>query len=491
MSVLPVSNVINVTVNATPQGLSEKNVNSIALFTNEANSSLNPYEICLSAKQVAEFYGTNSVTAQMANALFSQSPNIRTGNGQLVVIPLIASVSAVAGQLATPNISANLAALIAVTSGDIRVTVNSVNYDLTNLNFTNCVTFADIAQVIQNRLVACTVTNTTTTGLRFTSKKVGTTSTVALAAVPSGTGTALNGSGYLNGAAAVTTAGTNSSGETIAAAIARTGDTVGYFGMLTNIMLEDTALTTLAAAVQGMDRVFHYASANVQDITGVGLTIQQAAEDQTRFKVYTASILDAVLMNAAYVGRAHSVNFSGSLTSQTMWLKILATIDPDLGISQTFYNQAETSGVDLYVSYDGQPSVVSNGANNYFDQVYSRFALKFALETAGFNFLRQTSTKIPQTESGMNGLKNAYAQVLERFSTAGYIAPGAWNSSETFGDPVLFNQNILARGYYIFSLPIASQSSVERDERIAPLVQIAIKEAGAIHTSNVIVLVNP
>ena len=70
------------------------------------------------------------------------------------------------------------------------------------------------------------------------------------------------------------------------------------------------------------------------------------------------------------------------------------------------------------------------------------------------------------------------------------MAPGSWTSSETFGDPVIFANNILTRGYYIYSLPIVQQSSVEREERKAPLVQIAIKRAGAIHTSDVIVLVN-
>lgn len=492
MSILPVNNVVNVTVNATPQGLAEKNVNSLALFTNEASNSLNAYEICLSAKQVAEFYGTNSVTAQMANAIFSQSPNIRTGNGRLVVIPMLNAVSATVGDVTTPNISANLAAIIAVTSGDLRVIINAVNYDLTDLNFTNCVTFADIATVLQARLVAATVT-ATANGIKIESKKVGTSSTVTLAAVPAGSGTALNGSGYFNAASATTATGVNSSGETIAAAIARTGDSVGYVGMLTTLMIEDTAMMTLSNSVQAMDRMFHYASGNIQDLLagGIGAQIEQAGNDKTRFKVYTDGIAEARLFNAAYAGRAHSVNFSGSLTSQTMWLKQLATIEPDLGISQTFYENAKTSGVDLYVSYDGLPSVMSNGANNYFDQVYSRLALKFALETAGFNFLRQTNTKIPQTESGMNGLKNAYAQVMERFLTAGYIAPGTWNSSETFGDPVLFRNNITNRGYYIYSLPIAQQAQNEREERKAPLVQIAAKEAGAIHTSDVIVLVNP
>jgi hypothetical protein len=90
----------------------------------------------------------------------------------------------------------------------------------------------------------------------------------------------------------------------------------------------------------------------------------------------------------------------------------------------------------------------------------------------------------------MNGLKDAYRQVCVQFVTNGCVAPGAWNSSETFADPLTFNNNIATNGYYIYSQPVAQQNVTDRDNRVAPLVQIAMKRAGAIHSSNVIVVVN-
>jgi hypothetical protein len=193
-------------------------------------------------------------------------------------------------------------------------------------------------------------------------------------------------------------------------------------------------------------------------------------------------------MKAAYAGRGFSVNFSGSNTSSTMNLKQLATVTPDENINQTLYTQADTAGADLYVSW-GVAGVYSTGGNDYFDNPYMNLALKFALQAAGFNYLRQTNTKVPQTEAGMDGLKNAYAQVLERFITNGCIAAGSWTSSETFGNPEIFRQNILDRGYYVYSLPITQQSSIEREAREAPLCQIAVKRSGAIHQSDVIVVI--
>lgn len=489
VSVLPVSNIINVSITNTPSGLSEKNVNSLAILTNEQPNNFDPFGIYLSASQVAADYGSNSVTTKMAQAVFGQSPNILTGKGRLVVVPMLNAVSATQGQFVTPSISANLAGFIAVNNGDVKVTVDGTAHDLLAMNFTKCLTLADVAAVIQAKLIDCTVTNVTNT-LVFQSKRGGTTSTVALAAATGGTGTALNGAGYLNSSTGTATPGVNSSGESVLAAVARVEGQVSFVGFMTNLTLEDAAFATIAVAVQAQDRIFLHHFADYKAIAGVATTNQQAGNKKARPLLYTDSLAAANLEKAAYTGRGFSVNFTGSNTSQTMNLKQLVGITPDSNITQTMYAAAEVAGIDCYVSYDGVPSVFSTGGNDFFDNPYSDLALKFALETAGFNFLRQTNTKVPQTETGMNGLKAAYSAVCDRFVRNGCVAPGSWNSSETFGDPEIFRENILNNGYYIYSLPIIQQDPAEREARKAPLVQIAIKRAGAIHTSDVIVIIN-
>lgn len=486
--ILPVSNIINVTIQTTPSGLTEKNVNSLGLFTNETPDNLDPYRIYISAGDVAADYGTDSVTAAMANAVFAQVPNILTGNGRLVIMPLLSSVSATSGDIETPDISANLAAIIAVTNGDLKVTIDGAAKNLSNLNFSNCATMADITQVLQAALVDVIVT-TASNRITFTSKSVGTDSTVALAAY-SGGGTDLSGSGYLNAAGATATGGADSSGETIMQAVARLEGQVGFVPFMTNLNLEDDAIQDIADAVQARDNMFFHHIVPTTAIAGIATNVQQATDTRTRLLLYTVSQTEANLMKSAYAGRACSVDFTGSNTSSTMNLKALATITPDPNITQTLYTAAGVAGCDLYVSYDGVPSVFSTEGNDFFDNPYSDLALKFYLETAGFNYLRQTNTKVPQTEQGMNGLKACYAGIMQQFIRNGELAPGQWTSSETFGDPVIFNNNITANGYYIYSLPVAQQNAADRDARIAPLVQIAAKRAGAIHKGNVIVIVN-
>jgi hypothetical protein len=171
-------------------------------------------------------------------------------------------------------------------------------------------------------------------------------------------------------------------------------------------------------------------------------------------------------------------------------LKDLIGVQPDPSMTQTLLNKCIAAGADTYVSLQGVPKVFCSGENSFFDQVYNLQWFVGALQVAGFNFLAQSATKVPQTENGMDGLKAAYRNVCEQAVTNQYSAPGEWNSSTTFGNQSDFLENIQQRGYYIYSQPVAQQSQTAREARQAPLVQIALKEAGAIHSSNVIVFVN-
>jgi hypothetical protein len=90
----------------------------------------------------------------------------------------------------------------------------------------------------------------------------------------------------------------------------------------------------------------------------------------------------------------------------------------------------------------------------------------------------------------MDGLKGAYRTICEQAVTNQYCASGAWNSPNVFGNPADLIANVAQRGYYIYSLPVAQQLQANRAARQAPLIQIALKQAGAIQSSSVIVNIN-
>lgn len=282
-----------------------------------------------------------------------------------------------------------------------------------------------------------------------------------------------------------------SSTETLAQAITRVADDVFYVGIISNFYPTGGDRETLADAVQALgNKILILPSATSADIAGVFTDIKDNGDTFTRCLFYSTTDADARLFAAAYAGAGFSTNFDLAAGTLTMNLKQLRTIDPDEGITQTIYNNARTAGVDVYVSYNGIPSVVSNGVNKYFDQVYNLLWFVLALQVAGFNALRQTATKIPQTEPGMLVLKSAYRTVCEQALNNGYVAPGTWNSPDTFGNQTDFISNILQRGYYIYSQPVSEQDAEDRADRKAPIIRIAIKEAGAIQSSDVVVNVN-
>lgn len=486
MSELSISNVIRVTVQGVERSIAAKNINQVALFTHETPNNSEPYMIAIDPSDIVNAYGTDSLTAKMANNVFAQSANLLSGKGYLVVIPMNQAVSATNTTFETPVLTGAIEDFKAVTDGSLKITVDGVDASLSGLNFSSIATVEDIAKIISNATKSCWI-SVNAGKIKFASKKVGQASSIVLS---SGTGgTDISGSDYLNVVGGSSVAGANSSGETLSAAIARAKEQVAFTGIMTTLSLEDAAITAASSTVNAGDFIFVHPFTSTKDIEGEITTIKSATQTKTRCLLYTNGIEEAKFMCAAYVGRAFSVDFSGSFTSQTMNLKTLVNVTPDDGITQTDYNNAKLAGADLYVSYEGASGVLSSGGNSYFDVVYENLALKYAAQAAMFNVLKTVGTKIPQTENGMANLRDALAQVFIQFVRNGVIAPGTWNSAQTFGDPETFRKNIAEVGWYIYSLPITQQAQSEREQRIAPKVQGACKRAGAIHEADILIVV--
>ena len=281
--------------------------------------------------------------------------------------------------------------------------------------------------------------------------------------------------------------------ETIDAAITRTADLVQYFGIISAQIESETDMLAAAAVVQALNKVAFFVDNDAAEIDPGGALdlLRSGGFTQSRGLFYGGTEAQALAFMASYASRGLSVVFSGSLTTTTLHLKQLAGVTADETMTQTLLGKAQTAGVDVYVSLQGFAAIFCSGENSFFDAVYNTQWLAGAMQVAGFNYLAAANTKIPQTEEGMDGLKGAYRAICEQAVSNGFSAPGTWNSPSTFGNQEDFFNNVSQFGYYVYSAPVALQSQADRADRIAPLIQIAIKEAGAIHSSSVVVLVNP
>lgn len=476
---LSLANVINISVSATPAGVGAFNTSNIALFTRETpggDFGSAGYKIYLDPTQVTTDFGSDSFTSQMALTAFAQQPNLLAGSGYLVVIPFLTTGNTAVQHLAFSGTAA---------SGSFKL-----NYAG---GVTSAIQWNDTAGTIQTAirtlpgLSLATVSGSIAAGLDVTFTGVG--GAPALLTV-SDDSLQTGGSVAITITVTTTTPGTH---EAIVDAVTRTKDLVQYFGILVAELTPEAAMDAAAAIVQVLLKVAFWVSRSSADIEPGGALDDLATESLTRSRgLYYGGATDisALIMAASYAGRALSTNFSGSNTTQTMHLKDLIGVDADPTMTQTLLNKAVAAGADTYVSLQGVPKVFTSGENDFFDQVYNLLWFVGALEVAGFNALAQSSTKLPQTEQGVSVLKGAYRQVCEQSVSNQYSAPGAWTSPTTFGNQADFLRNIQERGYYIFSSPVATQPQVDRDARKAPLIQLALKEAGALHSSNVIIYVN-
>jgi hypothetical protein len=514
MAEIDLSHVISVTVSPQAIGLKMVNLSTIALVTNETPiaQDLGAYTIYRNTTAVARDWGSNSEVYQQAVAVFAQTPNILTANGYLVIIPMLPLVTepATSGYSITAQ-GINVTSFSHVNGGEGEGDLPLGSFDIkvdgqaalqvTGLDFSDAGNTASVAAVIDAALATAAGGTATATcsavgdKIQFTSVATGSTSSVEIVASTTPNTTDISGALYLNannmqyvqGRAAY------SGRERLVDTIIRTRPLVYYHAVLPCLTIDNTEALNAANYIQTREMMLGLASnaTDCCDPDSLFETVRASGLKRTRcFAYWGESMLSARLMAAASLSRLLSVNFEGSNTALTTQLKSLNGIAPDPNITETLFNKAEAVGADLYCSFSGVPACVSNGANEYLDNVYNDNWLITALQVAGFNALRQTNTKIPQTQAGVDALVTAYKNVLVAGVNNGCFAAGKWGITDTFGDPERFKTNIETFGYYIYATPLNEQSQAERDARKAPFISIAVKRAGAIHSSNIIVYIN-
>jgi hypothetical protein len=486
MSKLSIGNVVQVSILSALRGLADANTSALAIITEEIPVVQNygNARAYLDPVAVAEDWGATSTVYAQAVAVFSQNPNILTGDGFLLIIPrdqtAPASAATILGSVVVDltSLTADDYVIKAGADGDVPADLTIGEIDSSSIS-------AAQASLNSTAVVAAGFTfvvNGTIAAARITLISATTGATSELEVVESaGTSTDI---GPLLGVIGIAL-GSATGVETIKDCILRVYDSVAFFGLLLDAKPTDAVILTVAGLCQSLDKIFFIGSSVSDDVEGVFTDVLEAGYTNTRCLFYSLSAPKAVVFASGYACRGLSTNFDGTLTVSTMHLKDIIGSVADDGLTQTFVNACQAAGVDVYANF-GVAKVFSSGSNDYFDEVYIRLALKLRLQIAGFNYLATTTTKIPDTESGMSGLKNAYRDVLNLFVTNGAFAPGAWLGT-TFGNPGDFIRNISNFGYYIFSQPVAQQSQAQRNARVAPLVQLAAKASGAIHSSNVTV----
>lgn len=493
------NNVINVSLLPEGRALARDNMNVVALMTSQLGhlSTARRYDIYSDIGSVADDFGTNSDVYAHATSFFATKPNPVQAGGALVIGYWRAAQEAVAATAAKLT-SAQLVQesvipqLQNINDGSMVITVDGVAKNLTALDFRTSLTLSDVAAVINTALstaATCTLNNLS---LVITSATTGATSTITFAtAYTSGTNVSVilglstgTGATLVQGAASA-----NIALETKTDAVTALKALVNFKGFVFIAQPTDGEIDSLSAWAQANSTmaydVFSNSTNLVISATNPVWKIKLASRNNYRC-MYSKSANRKLA--TSYMARMHVVNFTAENTAQTMNLKELA--EPADSYTQGEITQAQNVGLDVYTTFKDVPKLLTSGANDFTDNPYNLIAYVDAVQTDMFNLLGGTATKIPQTQRGINQLVDQAEKTTRGFVRAGVFAPGTWSSPDSFGNIDVFNRNIEKNGFYVLAGALADQPQSDRQARKSPPLQIAVKNAGAVHKVDIIINFN-
>lgn len=379
----------------------------------------------------------------------------------------------------------------AITAGSFDIHVDGVAKTLSGLDFSVQTNLNGVATVIDGALSGASVA---WTGSRFivTSDTTGVSSTVGYA-TPHGSGTDISAQLKLSSATATVLVPGYAAETPVACAAALANASSLWYGLMFQASTQPTDSQNLAVSdfIEALDlkRIFGVTITNTNVLDS---EVSNDLASEMKSAGYLQSFCqysENAYAIASFFGRAFSVNFAANRSTITLMYKQEPSVVPqDLTSTQADTLQAKRCNV--FASYVNNTAIIQYGVMSgsaWFDEIHGLDWFQDAVQNNCFNTLYTSTTKIPQTDAGVNQLTNAIAAACDEAVNNGLVAPGVWNA-DGFGN--LTSGQYLKTGYYVFAQPVALQSQGDRDARVAPPIQVAIKLAGAIQELDVIINVN-
>ncbi len=489
---LPVNQIVNVGVQLTPAGAQAQSLsNLLVLGTSGIIDTVERYRIYGTLDAIAADFGTTVEEYKAAAKWFAQSPQptsliigrwLKTAaSGGLRCAPLSATQQAIASWNA-------------ITAGSFKLTKDGgAATDITILNFSGAANLNAVASIIQAALTGVTcVWNSNYQRFEFQSNTTGPTSAIAFLATAA-TGTDISGmlGGTSTSSGAYVYAG--AAAETAAAAVTYFDGQIGqqWYGLNTPAAVDADHLA-VAAYIEAATVKHVYgittneAAALVPSATtDIGYQLQQLKYKRTMTQ-YSSSDTNAVISAMA---RILTTNYNGSNTVITLKFK------QEPGVVAEYINTTQAASLkaknyNVFVNYANNTAILQEGVmadGTFTDIVMGTDWLAVTLQNTLYNLLYTSTTKIPQTDAGMQLLTTACDAICSQAVINGLLAPGIWNAG---GFGLLKQGDYLQKGYYIYSAPVSTQNQSDRTARLAMPIQIAAKLAGAIHSVDALVTVN-
>lgn len=499
---LSISNIVNVQLNTVPKSAARKSFGTVALFTPEAGQAFNDattrYVYVESQKDVEALFGTNSETAKAAQPFFAQSPRAK----QLIIARWQkeqATIAATKNALRGATLSDDLETFKSITNGRFAITVGSNVKVVDGLDFSRSADFNAVATKIKEKLTTLQVAADVTydeTGNRFiiSASTAGENAETLIyyATKNDGADDYVGGLLKLEDGQATRIIGKNQvqvKAEKVEQALFNVSEVEnGWYGFTFAAQLTDAQIEAAAKYAQANDKLFGVSVIKTEQIEWSTSNVFKKLYDAQLD--HTLAIFDKndLYPASSALARLLSVNFAANNSTLTLKFKQQPTITAD-EITTTEFAKAKRLGINVYTYFD-DAAMIAEGTvigGKFADEIVILDWFKDAVQKEVFARLYKSPTKIPLTDKGQAILISAVEKVCLEGVNNGAFAPGKW-TGDSFGN--LKTDDYLEKGYYIWAAPMDTLSDSDREQRRATPIQVAVKLAGAIHSSDVIVNYN-
>ncbi|WP_434524375.1 DUF3383 domain-containing protein [Photorhabdus asymbiotica] len=487
MQGLPVSNIINVTLNMAPHAAQARNFGALLIVG--ASNVINTHERLRRYSDidgVGADFGMDTPEYQTAALYYSQSPRpVDLYIGRWAKNHVGASLQ---GAVLTKQ-QQTLSKFTAVTNGSFKLTLNGKEVICNDIDFSKETNLNGVAQRVAEKLKDCSVTYDSSSA-RFT---VAPNSASTIGYVSQASGTYIGDLLKLDGESGATVI-ESTKAETIAEAVATLGAaSSGWYGLvIADDMLTDEDILSVADYIESasVSRIYGHtvqktAVLDADVDTDIGSKLKEGNYRRTLWQYSTGK----PYIVASLMGRMFTVNFNGNNTTITLKFKQEPAVTAE-NLTATQANALKKKNGNVFVKYNNDTAIIQEGVmanGDFIDERHGLDWLQNYVQNNLYNLLYTSTSKIPQTDEGVTRLMTNVEQSLAQAVMNGLIAHGVWG-----GDPIgaLNTGATLTKGYYVYAPPIATQAQADREARKAPVIQCAIKLAGAIHYADVIINVN-
>lgn len=492
-STLPISNIVAVSVSLTPAGAQAQSLsNLLVLGTSTIIDNVEQSRQYSSLAAVAADFGSVVQEYLVAAKWFGQSPQPT----KLIIGRWFNAAST--GGLRGGTLSAAqqlLATWQAITNGGFKFAKDgAAAVNVTGLNFAAAANLNAVAALIQTGMGAGStcVWNATYSRFELGSTTTGATSSQGFLIAPTA-GTDISAmmgctSGFSGAYLFV-----GQALETAVAAATRMDNTLGQLWYALNVpSAVDADHLTLAAFIEATTNKHVYALTTQSAGVLVAATTSdicyqlRALGYKRTLMQYSSSDANAVVSALA---RILTTDFTAANTVITLKFKQEPGVVAE-NLNATQVAAASAKSANIFVLYNNNTAIIQEGVmadGTFADIVTGTDWLAVTIQTALYNLLYTSLTKIPQTDQGMQLLTSQCEAICSQGVINGLLAPGVWNATG-FGS--LKQGDFLNKGFYVYAPRVSTQLASDRAARLAVPIQIAAKLAGAIHSASVSVLVN-